>query len=113
MKSLIDKSTAELFGQIALQEQVIKNLIERVEEQGQEIAEIKSQLSRAVNPSQLVSEAEAAKLLNVSQQTLARWRKSARPVIPFVREMGLIRYSLADIDNFIRKGTRGFKLRAA
>src|SRR5262245_33907690 len=104
MRSLVDKATAETIGQIALQQQLIADLIGRV-------AELERRLSRSVAPSQLVSEAQAAKLLGVSPQTLARFRKMSRPPIPTVYVEGIIRYRAADIEQFIQQRTRGFKLR--
>jgi hypothetical protein len=112
---LIDKSTAELLGRIALQERVIAELVSRLDAQDQAIAELKRLLSRTVSPCQLVSEARAAELLDLSVQTLARWRKSSRPPIPVVAQEGVIRYRLEDVERFIREGTRGARpaLRAA
>jgi len=56
---LIDNATAELLGRIALLEQVVAEL-------DKQIHEVKSQLSRSVAPSQLISDARAADLLGVS-----------------------------------------------
>jgi hypothetical protein len=104
---LVDKSTAELLGKITLWEQVISNLTERLDEQAEEIRELRRQVSRAVSPCQLVSEAKAAELLDLSVQTLARWRKSPRPPIPVLVREGVIRYRVEDVERFIREGTRG------
>jgi len=106
MRSLIDKSTAELLGKIALQERLIAELIGRVEE-------LERRQSRTVAPSQLISEAAAAELLSISPQTLARWRKSNRPPIPFIAREGILRYRAEDVERFVREGTRGARLRAA
>jgi hypothetical protein len=113
--SLIDKSTAEVLGKIALYEQLIANLAARLDEQAGQIGELRRQVSRAVSPCQLVSEARAAELLGLSRKTLMRWRKSSRPPIPVLAREGVIRYRLDDIERFIREGTRGAKpaLRAA
>jgi Helix-turn-helix domain len=104
---LIDKSTAELLGRLALQERVIAELVSRLEEQDRRIVEMERRLSRAVSPSQMLSEARAAELLDLSVQTLARWRKSPRPPIPMLAREGVIRYRLEDVERFIREGTRG------
>ena len=104
---LVDKTTAELLGKIALQEKLIGELLSRLEEQDQRMAEMERRLSRAVSPSQLVSEGRAAKLLGLSSQTLARWRKSSRPPIPVIEREGVIRYRLEEVEKFIREGTRG------
>ncbi|HEY7184344.1 MAG TPA: helix-turn-helix domain-containing protein [Blastocatellia bacterium] len=106
---LIDKATAELLGRIALYEQMIAGLAARLDEQEGQIQELRRQVSRAVSPSQLVSEAKAAEMLNLSPQTLAKWRKSPRPAIPVVLREGIIRYRVEDIEKFIREGTRGPK----
>jgi len=106
---LLDKTTAELLGKIALQEKLIGELLSRLDEQDQRMAEMERRLSRAVSPSQLVSEGRAAKLLGLSTQTLARWRKGSRPPIPVVAREGVIRYRIADIEMFIHEGARGGK----
>lgn len=111
----VDKSIAELIGHIALQEKIIAELVNRLDEQDRRLVEMERRLSRTCSPSQLMSEAMAAELLDVSVQTLARLRKKSRPPIPvFVRE-GLIRYRAEDVERFVREGTRGARalLRAA
>jgi hypothetical protein len=112
---LIDKSTAELLGHIALQEKVIAHLVTRLDEQDGRIREMEQKLSRVTAPSQMISEAKAAELLNLTTQTLAKWRKSSRPPIPVCEREGVIRYRIEDLERFIREGTRGGRplLRAA
>lgn len=108
MKSqLINKTIAELLGHITLQEKVIAEMVSRIEEQDRRIVEMERRLSRVVSSSQLVSEARAAKLLDLSKQTLARWRKSQRPPIPVLTREGVIRYRVEDIEKFVHEGTRG------
>jgi hypothetical protein len=104
---LIDKSTAELLGEIALQGKLITELVSRLNEQELRIVEMERRLSRAVSSVQMVSEARAAELLDLSVQTLARWRKSPRPPIPILCREGVIRYRLEDVERFIREGARG------
>ena len=106
---LVDKTTAELLGRIALYEQMIGELAARLDAQEGQIGELQRQVSRAVSPCQLVSESRAAELLDLSVQTLARWRKSSRPPIPVLTREGVIRYRLDDLERFIREGTRGAK----
>jgi DNA-binding transcriptional MerR regulator len=110
---LIDKATAERLGKLAICEELIAQLTARLDEQEKEIGDLKRQLSRVLSPSQLLSESQAAEMLGLSTQTLARWRKDTRPVIPFVANAGIIRYRAEDIERFIREGTRGARLRAA
>lgn len=111
---LIDKSTAELLGKIALQEKVIAEMVSRIEEQDLRIVEMERRLSRVVSRSQLVTEAQAAEMLDVSVQTLARWRKSARQPIPVIQAEGIIRYRVEAIEHYLQSRERGRShLRAA
>lgn len=112
---LIDKSTAELLGKIAFYEQILGDLAARLDAQDEQIRELQRQVSRATAQCQLVSESRAAELLDLSQKTLARWRKSSHPPIPVLTREGVIRYRLKDIETFISEGTHGARpaLRAA
>lgn len=113
---LVDKSTAELLGRIALLEELVKTLIERADQQDHRSRQIESRLERVVSRSQFVTEAQAAELLNVCVESLARWRKERpAPRIPFIRtESGKIRYRIEAIENYMQSRERGKSvLRAA
>ena len=51
----------------------------------------------------LVNETEAARILNLSEKTLRRWR-GARQGPVFTKLGAAVRYSLADLDSFIAGG---------
>jgi hypothetical protein len=52
---------------------------------------------------QLLTPADAAKMLSVSRQTLANWRVNQPNRVPFVYVAGLVRYRLADIEALIQQ----------
>jgi hypothetical protein len=53
----------------------------------------------------LVDEIEAARILNLSEKTLRRWR-GARLGPSFCKLGGAVRYSLTDLDLFVAAGRR-------
>jgi hypothetical protein len=112
---LIDKSTAELLGKIALLEELVKTLIERADQSDLRCRQLESQLQRVVSRSQLVTEKQAAELLRVHVDTLKTWRKERpRPRIPhIVYEGGDVRYRVEAIENYLQSRERGRGLRAA
>jgi hypothetical protein len=97
----IDDKTAALIGRIVVLEEQVAELIARVDQQ--------ERSSRGFGPGKLLSEPQAAELLNVSTRTLSRWRQSSRPPIPVMMREGFIRYRAEDVEKFIREGTRGAK----
>ena len=110
MKSpFIDNSTAQLLGRIALLEQLVKTLVERAEQQDLRAHQIESRLERVVSRSQLMTERQAAELLDVSIESLAKWRKERpAPRIPFIRtEGGQIRYRVESIESYLQSRERG------
>jgi excisionase family DNA binding protein len=53
----------------------------------------------------LYTAGEAARLLKVSEQTLANWRHTGSVEIPFVRVGRSVKYRHADLMNFIASNT--------
>jgi len=53
--------------------------------------------------SPLITPKEAARLLGVKPSTLAAWRHLGRYNLPYVRMGRLVRYRLADIEEFIQR----------
>jgi hypothetical protein len=51
----------------------------------------------------LVNEIEAARILNLSEKTLRRWRVARQGPV-FTKLGAAVRYSLADLDSFIAGG---------
>lgn len=62
-------------------------------------------MATATVPDRLLTEAEAAELLGLKQNTLNNWRCTHRVPLPYVRVGRAIRYRLADIQAFIERGT--------
>lgn len=56
---------------------------------------------RVSTASALLTEDEAAALLNIQPATLATWRVRGRPNLPFVRVGRCVRYRRQDISAFI------------
>jgi excisionase family DNA binding protein len=52
---------------------------------------------------QLYSPDEVAEILGVSASTLARWRRTGDPDLPFLRLGGGIRYRASDIEAFLEE----------
>lgn len=50
---------------------------------------------------QLVSADQVADLLGVAPSTLAKWRQTGEPDLPYVRINGRVRYRLEDVYDFI------------
>jgi excisionase family DNA binding protein len=50
---------------------------------------------------QLYSPDEVAEILGVAPSTLARWRRTGDPDLPYVRLGGRVRYRASDIDRFL------------
>ena len=64
-------------------------------------------VSDHVQPAALLTEAQAAALLNVAPATLTAWRATKRVACPtHCRIGGAIRYRRADIDAFIEKSVQ-------
>lgn len=55
---------------------------------------------------QLLSPAEAAKILGISPDTLMVWRCTGRYNLPFVKVGGRVRYRQEDLEAFIQRRTR-------
>jgi DNA-binding XRE family transcriptional regulator len=104
-----DNPTINLLGRIALLEEMVKTLVERANENDSRCHRIESKLERVVSRSQLVTEKQAAELLDVSVQAMMRWRKEKpAPRIPFVRtEGGQIRYRVEAIETYLNSRERG------
>jgi len=62
-------------------------------------------MSNSSNTPALVDEIEAARILNLSEKTLRRWRGAGRGP-SFCKLGSAVRYSLADLDSFIAGGRR-------
>lgn len=56
--------------------------------------------------SELLSRREAAAYLGVAEQTLAVWKCTKRYDLPYVKIGKLVKYRLADLDEFIAKNLR-------
>jgi predicted site-specific integrase-resolvase len=54
-----------------------------------------------VTQKQLVSADQVADLLGVAPSTLAKWRQTGEPDLPYVRINGRVRYRLEDVYDFI------------
>jgi DNA-binding XRE family transcriptional regulator len=104
-----DNQTAALIGRIVMLEELVATLLERAEQQDCRNRQIEERLARVVSRSQLITETELAETLDVSVQTLARWRKEMpAPRIPLVlTEDGNIRYRVESIKNYLRGRERG------
>jgi transposase len=50
---------------------------------------------------QLLSPDDVAEILDVSTSTLAKWRQTGNPHLPFLRINGRIRYRETDIEQFL------------
>ena len=57
--------------------------------------------------SNLLSRAEAAKILGVEPQTLAVWKSTKRYPLPCVKVGRSVRYRMADVLDFIKANTLG------
>lgn len=55
----------------------------------------------------LMTDEEVSAVLNVPPPTLAAWRSTGRVALPYVRVGGAIRYSRADVANFIQANRHG------
>ena len=51
--------------------------------------------------SDYLSAEQAADLLDVSPSTLAKWRQSGEPALPYLRIAGRIRYRAKDVEEFL------------
>lgn len=49
----------------------------------------------------LLSSDEVADILDVSQNTLAKWRRTGDQELPYVMVGGLVRYRKSDVDAFL------------
>lgn len=65
-----------------------------------------TQSGRIGTANALLTEAEAAALLNIQPATLATWRVRGRPNLPFVQVGRCVRYRPEDIAAFIASHTR-------
>ncbi|HKQ89266.1 MAG TPA: helix-turn-helix domain-containing protein [Blastocatellia bacterium] len=106
---LADRATAELIGKIAILEGVVAQLIERLEQQDFRCKQIEDRLARVVSPSQLITEARAAEMLNLSTDTLWRWRNEKTPRIPFLRTGRRIKYRVTEIESYLNGREHGAK----
>jgi hypothetical protein len=52
-------------------------------------------------PKQLLTVDEVAQILRVAPSTLAEWRRTGDPDLPFIKINGRIRYRSEDIDSFL------------
>lgn len=57
------------------------------------------------NATQLLTRQQAADLLGIRPQTLAKWALEKSQRLPFVRVGRAVRYRLADIEAFISENT--------
>ena len=64
-------------------------------------------MATATLPTPLLSENEAAEILNVTPGTLSVWRCTRRYPLPYVRVGRSIRYRLSDIEAFCESRTVG------
>jgi hypothetical protein len=116
MKSrFTDNPTVALIGRIVVLEELVEKLLERAEQQDHRSRQIESRLERVVSRSQLMTERQAAELLDVSIESMAKWRKERPARIPVIRtEGGLIRYRVEAIESYLQSRERGRSaLRAA
>lgn len=60
-----------------------------------------NQAVRSSDPNDLMSRREAARLLGVSESTLAGWKCNRRVAIPFIKIGRLVKYRRADLEAFI------------
>lgn len=58
------------------------------------------------NASDLVTEKEAAQILNISPGTLSVWRSTGRHALPFVKVGGSVRYSRKGLELWLAARTR-------
>ena len=56
-----------------------------------------------LNPCQLLTREQVAKLLGVKKETLAVWKSTKRYKLPVIKIGKLVRYSYADLIEFIRQ----------
>lgn len=59
------------------------------------------------NVSELVSRQEAADILNVQPQTLAKWASTQRYALPYIKVGKAVRYRRSDLQQFMRRNTIG------
>lgn len=56
---------------------------------------------------ELVSRKEAADILNVQPQTLAKWASAQRYDLPYIRVGKAVRYRRSDLQKFLERNTVG------
>jgi excisionase family DNA binding protein len=66
---------------------------------------VEFRLDTALNPNQLLNEAQTAELIGVSPQTLSIWRCSGRYRLPYIRCGRLIRYRRSDVEAWLESRT--------
>jgi excisionase family DNA binding protein len=59
------------------------------------------------NVRELVSRQEAAKILSVQPQTLAKWASAQRYDLPYIKVGKAVRYRRSDLQEFIDRNTVG------
>jgi excisionase family DNA binding protein len=64
-------------------------------------------MAAAILPTPLLSEIEAAEILNVTAGTLSVWRCTRRYPLPYVKVGRAIRYRLADLEAWLQSRTVG------
>ncbi|MHC2067571.1 helix-turn-helix domain-containing protein [Bremerella sp. T1] len=60
----------------------------------------------SVNATRLLTRQEAADLLGIRPQTLAKWATTKSHSLPIVRIGGAVRYRLEDLEKFIADNTQ-------
>ena len=66
-----------------------------------------SQPNMSKIPRELVSRQEAADILNVQPQTLAKWASTQRYALPYIKVGKAVRYRRSDLQQFMRRNTIG------
>ncbi|MDB5810500.1 MAG: DNA-binding protein [Betaproteobacteria bacterium] len=59
-----------------------------------------------IEPQQLLSHNDAAKYLGIASGTLKGWRRRGCPQVDFINYGGLIKYSKAALDRFLKEHTQ-------
>lgn len=63
--------------------------------------------SNGFSDDQLLTRPQAAKFLNIKEQTLAVWASSKRYPLPMVKVGRSVRYRLSDLEAFVAQNTTG------
>lgn len=116
MADLLNDREAALLGHVTLLREESDNYRARIADLESRVRFLEERLSAITRPRTLLTVAEAATAIGVSQRTLKRWRDERNPRIAFILlEGGDVRYRAEAIESYLQGRERGAKsaLRAA